>query len=392
MTTLLETPTFLDLVESYSSTTGFDSNRVFAGEGIRVGRRRTDNPRYRQALLETVHLYQDVLGGSYLAMHRFQEAMTTSDFPLLFGDVLDRQLLAAYDEWPVAWQQIARRGTVRDFRKVKRFTMDGGGAVLDKVGQVQEYPAAGRVEGKYEYAAEKYGRRMPFSWEDFVNDDLDAFRESPNVLAAAARRTEERFATALYAGVSGPNTAFFTAGNGNIMTAKLSTGSLQEAFTKVSKQRDPDGNPIYIEMMHLVVPPALEVTANNIINAVDIEFTEVSGRVVRSNNWLKNRLRILVNPWLPILAATANGDTSWYLAADPGRGRPAMEVGFLRGNEQPATFVKTPNAMRVGGGLINPTEGDFDTDSIEYKVRHVVGGTLMDPKMAVASDGTTAAL
>jgi hypothetical protein len=41
--------------------------------------------------------------------------------------------------------------------------------------------------------------------------------------------------------------------------------------------------------------------------------------------------------------------------------------------------------VRVGGGGVNPTDGDFDTDTAEYKVRHVLGGTLMDPKAAVAS-------
>jgi hypothetical protein len=35
-------------------------------------------------------------------------------------------------------------------------------------------------------------------------------------------------------------------------------------------------------------------------------------------------------------------------------------------------------------------DGDFDTDSIEYKVRHVLGGSVIDPKFAVASNGSAA--
>jgi hypothetical protein len=30
----------------------------------------------------------------------------------------------------------------------------------------------------------------------------------------------------------------------------------------------------------------------------------------------------------------------------------------------------------------------FENDTIDYKVRHVFGGTRVDPKMAVASTGT----
>jgi hypothetical protein len=41
-----------------------------------------------------------------------------------------------------------------------------------------------------------------------------------------------------------------------------------------------------------------------------------------------------------------------------------------------------------GTGQSNPMDGDFETDSIMYKIRHVLGGTLLDPIMAVASAGT----
>jgi hypothetical protein len=43
-------------------------------------------------------------------MHRLQEAMSTSDFPLLFGDIIDRSMLGRYREWPTVWAQLARRG------------------------------------------------------------------------------------------------------------------------------------------------------------------------------------------------------------------------------------------------------------------------------------------
>jgi len=74
--------------------------------------------------------------------------------------------------------------------------------------------------------------------------------------------------------------------------------------------------------------------------------------------------------------------------ASPAEGRPAVEMGFLRGHETPETFVKLADSQLLGGGVTDPSEGDFDTDSIQYKIRHVFGGTRLDPKMAVASNGT----
>ena len=61
-------------------------------------------------------------------------------------------------------------------------------------------------------------------------------------------------------------------------------------------------------------------------------------------------------------------------------------MGFLRGNEAPALFVKSSNAMRIGGGGLTAAEdGDFDSDGIAYKIRHCFGGVLMEPRAAVAS-------
>jgi hypothetical protein len=272
--------------------------------------------------------------------------------------------------------------------------LDGGEAILTEVKQQSEYPAASLTDGSYTYSVKKYGRRIPLSWETLINDDLDAFRDIPDRLGNAARRSEERFATDLYAGTTGPDGTFFSSGNKNIVTANpvLSVSGLQTAYTVLGSQVDTDGAPIYIEGVTLVVPPALEVVANNIINATEILAAAGGGDgtgndQVRAQNWMRNRVRVMVNPWLPIITTT-NGNTSWYLFANPDAGRPAMEVGFLIGHEEPELFQKTPNAIRVGGGIVSPEDGDFDTDSTEWKLRHVFGGTLMDPKSAVGSNGT----
>lgn len=391
----------LDIIDSWRAEDA-SPETIYGGEGQNMSllsqqrrAKRSGNPEYKRKLLEAAGLYKAVIKGNKRAALTFAEAMTTSDFQYLFGDILDRQILANYQQMPVQWDMIARRGRVRDFRTVKRFTMDGGEALLSKVATQQEYPAAKLQDGKYEYAVAKYGRRIPLAWEILINDDLDSFADIPNRLGNAARRSEEYFATDLYAGSTGPDGTFFAAGNKNVVTANpaLSIPGLQTAYTVLASQVDTDGGPIYIEGVVLVVPPALKVTAENIINATEILAATGGGDgtgndQVRTANWMRNSVKLMVNPWLPIVSSSSNGSTSWYLFADPSVGRPAMEVGFLLGHEQPELFRKSPNATRVGGGLIAPEEGDFDTDSIDWKLRHVFGGVLMDPKSGVASNGT----
>jgi hypothetical protein len=364
------------------------------GRGIRSMRR--DDPRYQRSLAEANDLYTDVLSGRR-PMHYLEEAMSTSDFPLLMGDIIDRSLLGYYNEWPTAWPQIANRATVRDFRTVRRFVLDGAEGVLPVVPQGTEYPEASLVDAKYVYAVTKRGRRVPFLWEAFVNDDLDALRRTPERLAKAARMSEEFFATGLYAAATGPNATFFATGNGNLVTvgagSALSTTSLQSAMTLLWSQKDKDGNPIYTGQVRLVVPPQLQVAARNILNATEIRVAVGGGTTtdqITAKNWMAGDIVSLVtNPWLPIVTTTGTiGATAWYLFADPGVGRPALEVGFLRGHETPEMFLKSPNATRIGGNsLVAAEDGDFETDGIAYKIRHVYGGSLIEPKAAVASFG-----
>jgi hypothetical protein len=386
---------FLETIESIRAEEAsvqrlFNSQKD--GVGVRTGTR-GKNPAYMGKLAEAARLVEDVYKGKRPA-HLLREAMTTSDFPNLFGDILDRQLLASYREAPYSWNQIVKRATVRDFRTVKRFTLDGGEGDLDVVAEQANYPAASLSDGVYSYAVKKYGRRMPFSWEALINDDLDALKDIPERLGKAARRTEEKFVTELFVDASGPHASYYTAGNANIVTSNpvLSIAALQTAMKVIGAMVDADSEPIAIEMFTLWVPPALEVTAQNILSALQLELAEgggTSNQKLITSNWMKSRVRLAVGYYIPIVASTANGSTSWFLFANPAGGsRPAGEAGFLRGHEEPEVFIKSPNAQRVGGGLVDALAGDFETDSVEYKVRHVIGGSRMDPKMSVASNGS----
>jgi hypothetical protein len=170
---------------------------------------------------------------------------------------------------------------------------------------------------------------------------------------------------------------------------------VQQAFAVFGNMRDADGEPITIESAELVVPPSLEVVAMNIINATEIWVTTGSGDLaggtaaqqVHVANWVRNKLRISVNPYIPVVASSANGSTSWFIFASPQSGRPALEVGFLRGYEQPGLYRKASNTMRVGGG-IEDSLGDFDSGEVQYKGMHIIGGTRLSPIMAVASNGS----
>lgn len=348
-------------------------------------RRRSQDPKYLAMLNEAAELIGQVFDGNRLAMLRFQESMTTSDFPILFGDVLDRELLPSYEDIDPIWQTFARRTVVRDFRPKKWVDLLGGRGLLNKVAERAPYKARKLTEAEYELTVGKFGDRLPLTWEMMVNDDLDAFRDAPQRLAQAARDTEDYTATQLIAGPTGPD-AFFTA-NGGIGTGKLTVDNLTAALTNIGKRKDLDGRPIRVKSAILMVPPALEVTANNILQATLIRL-KTANQDIEVRNWLTGKITPVVNEWLNVVDESANVDTTWYLLPEPSTPRPAVTVGFLRGYETPDLRVKADAGNRLGGGAVPAEEGSFDDDSIQYRVRHVLGGTTLDPIAAYASNGS----
>lgn len=400
------------------------------------------NDRYQRLYSEARRIVDRALSGDRWAAYRFQEALGTSDFPALFGDIIDRSVLANYAECPYSWSKYCKRATISDFRLSKIFRIDRGAGVLDGpilpnsygatgsgskgLEEVSEYPMRKRQDSKYTDQLYKFGARMDFAWETLINDDLDALKDTPALFGRAARRTEEKRATKLFVSSTGPNATFFSNANLNLINSTvnavvttnnppLSITSLAWAIIIMMSQLDVDGEPIAITGATLVVPPGLEITAKNIVRATQVWMNDQGGTTgtfgsgatasgesfqrLLTTNWANGVVDIATNYYLPIVDTT-HGQTGWYLFANPNNGRPALQQSFLRGHESPEMFMKLPNNVAIGEGRMgpgagvmpgtseaNPMEGDFDTDAICYKVRHVLGGTLLDPIMAVASNG-----
>jgi hypothetical protein len=369
------------------------------------------NAKYKAQLAEAAQFYGEVLSGKR-GIWQLQEALSTDDFPILFGDITDRQMLAAYRQWPPSWQSIAARRELPNFKPTKLFKpVYGAQARLERVGELTEYPEAPVFEQTTQLLnVVKYGRRMAISWETLINDDLDQLRDWPDRLATGARRTEDYGIGELFIGSAGPSGTLYTVGNKNqIITANgasannppLTIAGLQDGFTVMHTFKDENGEPIMVDWVELVVPPALEIVARNILNATQLEINAAMGggslvglanssgqeqRLITAN-WMRDRVRLNVNPYIPQIATT-NKNTSWFLFASPTSNRPALNALFLRGRTEPETFIKEPNARRIGGGGVDPMDGDFDLDAITYKVRHVFGAAVIDPIGTVASNGT----
>ena len=329
---------------------------------------------------------------------RLEEAITTSDFPYLFGQVIDRQLLANYKAWIPDWKSYVKMSTVPDFNTVRREKLLGSDNHLAEVPEKGEYAPVKPTNCRYTYAVKKYGRQFDISWESIINDSLGAFNDIPTRFATAAIRSEARFVTGLYAAATGDGNPLLYGATitdcgqaiTNLGQLPLTIANLETTMALMTAQTDPNGEPIGIRPKHLVIGPALEFTARAILTSALKQWTEVgagAGIPVPTTNVVPQMgLQLHVDPFIPIIDTT-HGGTSWYLFSDPSDGA-SLEFAYLRGYESPEVVMKASNKVSVGGGgLASPFSGDFETDNIMYRVRHVFGGAPLDPRFTYLQSG-----
>lgn len=342
---------------------------------------------YDLRLKETIDLLTNANG---LAPHRreflIREALTTSDFPLLFGDVLDRSMLASYKAAPSEWRQIAKKKNNKDFRAADMFSVTGGDEYLSTVAEKEEYPGSGRDESKYSLTVAKYGRRFNISWETIINDDLNALGDTPQRFSRAATRTEARTVVGLYAGDVGTHAGGNLYESGTNMSASpLDIDALEVGLAYMAALQDDGGEPILNRAKYLVVPPALELTARAILTSslkMWLEQADATGGAVRpfptANVVSQVGLQLIVEPYLPILDTT-NPNTGWYLFADPNE-IAALGYGYLSGHETPELCMKASDKIAIGGAPMSALTGDFMSDNVQYRVRLCFGATKLDWK------------
>jgi hypothetical protein len=362
-----------------------NENRQLSNRIPRQGTR--ESQLWESGLIRAEQFMTDIRTGRR-DLWQFREAMSTSDFPKYFLDSLDRQLYGAYEAVTPTWQNYARSSTVNDMREVKRFASSGIRGLLPKVKELGEFERRAMDEAEYKYSVERYEAGFALSFEMMLNDDLNMFFRMPQDLADSARDSEENYVTRLFCGASGPISPFYSSGNQNLLSGNppLSREALQAAITLLMKRKDDKGNPIQITGIELVTGTGNSLEAEEILNAKEYRAVNSNGDVTMINgNGVAANLRHSTNLFIDSVATSANADTSWWIFASPNGPRPAIEFGRLRGYEQPALYEKIPNTRRVGGGEV---PWDFDVSSAEKKVQHIFGGSMIDPKMTVASNGS----
>lgn len=281
---------------------------------------------------------------------------STSDFPALMADALNKTLRVAYEAAPSGLKKVARETSVADFRAKHRIMLDSTGFTLETTNEDGEFKRGTMIDSEATYAVSTYGKIFGITRQAMVNDDLGAFSDIARRLGIAAGQFEATFLANFLAQNSGAGPTMndskplFDATHGNYVAvgsgAVPSVSTLTTARLAMRHQTGIGGGLIAVTPRYLVVPAELETMAEQLV-------AEIRPIQVGDVNPFSTLTAIVVEPRL-----TAYG---WYMVADPGE-IDGLEYCYLAG--QPGPQVEA----RLG----------FDVDGLETRVRLDYGGGFVD--------------
>ncbi|MCC9642976.1 Mu-like prophage major head subunit gpT family protein [Rhodopirellula sp. JC740] len=279
---------------------------------------------------------------------------SSMSLPSIMENVMNKTLLAAYQNTPIAAFDLCSVGTVTDFKEVARYRLLGTGG-FEQVAPDGELKHGKLSEQKYSNKADTYGQILTLTRHDIINDDLSAFMDIPRQMGrSGAESIDDLFFTLLL-----KNAGFFSSANANLLQGadtKFGPDALTVAKTTFRKQKagpggkPKDQKPINIRPEYLVVPVELETEAELLMGSSQLMIdAQGSPTKIPVDNPHRNKYRIISTPHLSDSYYPGASAAAWYLFANP-QVLPAFEIVFLNGRRTPIIerVEMPPNTLGMG--------------------------------------------
>jgi hypothetical protein len=280
---------------------------------------------------------------------------STISLPGILENVMNKTLLAAYRQTPIAALELCSVGSVSDFKEVSRYRLLGTGG-FEKVAPDGELQHGKVSEQKYSNKADTYGQILMLTRQEIINDDLNAFLDITRQMGRSGAELIDDLFFALL--LSNPG-SFFSAGNGNFLTGAttaFASDSLTTAKTQFRKQKAGPGSkakdqkPINIRPELLVVPVEVETDAELLMGSAQLMMdAQGSATKIPVDNPHRNKYRVVSPPHLSDSYYTGSSAKAWYLFANP-EVLAAFEIVFLNGRRTPVIerVEAPPNMLGMG--------------------------------------------
>lgn len=329
-------------------------------------------PNYDERVFEAAKLFGEGRNpANFERQTVLMEAFGSNDFPVLLGSALEKDAMQAQKDAVREFEGFALSKSLSDFRPKKLVDLFGN-EYFDDVAEGEEYRGGTLDETDVEIRTGKTGKSYGLTWELLLSRDFSDLADFPKVLGNAAVNTENRKVYELIAGASGLSTDFF----GTVDTKPLTADNVQAAIETLAVKTNHRDELVDISSLVLVVPPALQFKAQQILESQEVETKVTSGSNVttrRGPNPFKGLIQLQVSREFARQNGGPSAGTSWALLPSRSTDNPAVVKTGLIGHENVDIRVKRDQGERAGGGNVPVNEGSFSDDTIWYRGRHVTG-------------------
>lgn len=367
------------------------------------GKLRNAQPGVTKRKVEAVgSLIAGAMRGDPIAAGTLQEVMTTSDAPFSAAHLVTAEFLPQFEAAPRTWSEVATVRTVADFRPVNLYSIfgdltgagvrEGGGAA--RVPEAAPYPYV-TIAGKEAFYSRlaKTGAKFGVTWESRINDPAGVWEQMPAELLELALDTENvEVWDALKNGVAAlGGAADMTGGtlpDGTIVPANapLSPNAIWQAIIELAN-RTVNGRKVgRLSGYNVIVPTGLAPFITYQLSQTIIAIQDGNITFGPGDRAVFGGISIVESDQIGL-----TDPNEWYVLPKPGAfRRPVLELLRLRGYETPELRVSNLSGNSLGGGAISPFEGSFDNDTLDMRLRYVVGGAFWDSgaEAVLYSDGS----
>lgn len=360
-------------------------------------------------IFESQNHFNQVLGGALTGSlsdrFKLKEAITMADITPFLTNAMTAELLTQYAEVETIWGKFATERKLNNFLPQQFYELlpdtatmvsDNGGevvpdGVLPRIPELTPYPTFSWKGSQRYITTHKNGARMQFSWEAIFNDQWDLISMLPNQAALLTANTEDALVHRAIAPslMTGDNLLKARAADelAGVVKArnKLTRDALIAAIDQVKKTKV-NGKYVVVPSFVLLVPPALAQLARIIVETREIG-REIAGVKYISTNSIGANVEVVESQWI---SGVTGNETGWYLLPAGGRttARETVCLTKVSGFEQPELRFKDAGGNYLGGGPVPFTDGSFDLDSVELRLRLIRGAGTINFDGIVYSEGT----
>ena len=353
--------------------------------------------RLTESQKKATELFVAAEAGDARAQMRFAESIAHTDLPTQLRPVINGILQAEYQNVETTYEQWTTRDTVQTIGEEESVKVYGYNqdnikelnhgekflpGTLPRVGNRERYPQLGMQATDKRKVAYQYGEAFGIDWQTVVNSRgarVDLIRDAVTQFGIHARQLEDSKPVKNLVTANGFNTAKIgTAGalSGNPVLDDIT--AIQAAIEKAQSFKI-DDSPVHFSKFVMLVAPGQKSKVMQALSGRVIKSTKGQGGTTVNTVSLEQtidlgaELTVIENRWLTEI--NPNFGRGFIMLPQNGP-RPVVTRNYLQGYEKPQFFVKSSNSVSFSGGPTPYLDGDFDSDAIATKVRHVYGSDL----------------